>query len=158
MICCLDVGTAKGFSALCAAWALRDSGAPGRVFSVDVIDPEERTRRNSVADCDGPTTVRELLAPWPEESRLISLQRSTSVDWLKHAHHVNFAFLDGKHRQDVVAEELRLLANRQRPGDVVIADDLQIVGVQRAVAEQSSYDVRVVTLLPNRRHAIMVKK
>src|SRR5262245_9408863 len=46
----LDVGTAKGFSALCLLWSLRDTDILGSVTSVDVIDPLARVKRNTVAE------------------------------------------------------------------------------------------------------------
>ena len=46
----LDIGTAKGFSALCIQWAVTDSQMLAQIVSVDVIDPEARVARNTVAD------------------------------------------------------------------------------------------------------------
>lgn len=159
-VVCLDVGTAKGFSALCAAHAIKDSGCPGSVYSVDVINPLEKAKRNSIADTiHGPTTVRELLAVWPNHTRYISLEQSSGVDWLKRGdERVHFAFIDGKHSYEVVKEELRLLGGRQLKGDVAIADDLQVPGVERAVAEISHYRAAIVNVLPNRRYAILRRK
>ena len=158
-ICCVDVGTAKGFSALCAARALHDSQTPGAVYSCDVIDPLERTERNSIADCTAPSTVPELLAAWPTLTRRVKLEKGTGVSLLKSGlSRVHFAFLDGKHKYEAVQEELGLLSRRQQKGDIVIADDLQVSGVERAVTERADYSLRIVTLLRHRRHAIMTRR
>lgn len=159
-VVCVDVGTAKGFSAICAAFALYDSRTPGHVYSTDVIDPLEKTYRNSVWDCDGPTDVRWLLnCNWPEVALKISLEKGTGVSLLKSMRGcINFAFLDGKHTYEAVNEELNLLAAKQEKGDICIADDLQIAGVERAVTERADYSLRVVNLLRHRRHAIMTRK
>lgn len=78
----VDVGTAKGFSALCLLWAMQDAGCRGRVISVDVIDPMARVRRNTVAEVDGYRTLAETLAPWPE-SQAIEFRQQTGVDLLE---------------------------------------------------------------------------
>jgi len=157
---CLDIGTAKGYSALCAARALKDAGRAGLVWSVDVLDPMLKTKRNSIADVTrGPTTVRQLISGWTDLSHMITLEACSGVEWLKRSQdRVHFAFIDGKHSYEAVSEELRLLAKRQQKDDVVIADDLQVPGVEKAVAECGSYRAAIVPVLPNRRHAILRRK
>jgi hypothetical protein len=137
----LDVGTAKGFSALCLRWALDDSGKYGDVTSVDVIDPEARVSRNTVAEVDGLLTLDETLTHWPESDR-INFEQSTGIDWLLgHQRHfdgkpyrIPIAFIDGKHTGEVVRQEGKLLAHVQQPGDLAVFDDAQIPGVSVAVA------------------------
>jgi predicted O-methyltransferase YrrM len=155
----LDIGTAKGFSALCALWALKDSGVPGTVYSVDVIDPDEAIARNGPLDLEGPLTLKQTLARWPEADA-IHFKKSTGIGWLEKAkERVHFAFIDGKHVYEAVREELKLLATLQQPGDVIVVDDLQIPGVRRAVDEGlgtngSAYDVQTIEVLPNRCYGI----
>lgn len=67
----VDVGTAKGFSALCMLWALQDTKFTEEnweIHSVDVIDPCARYRRNTVAEVGGLLTLPETLAHWKEAS------------------------------------------------------------------------------------------
>lgn len=157
---CVDIGTAKGFSALCAAKALWDAQRPGHIHSIDVIDPNAKTTRNSISDCDGPTTLYELLAPFRGLiSDRVSFHHNTGAVFLKDFEvRVNFAFVDGKHRYDQVNAELKLLASRQEKGDVIVADDIQIEGVGRAVGERAEYDREFIDALPGRRYAIMRRK
>lgn len=156
-VVCLDVGTAKGFSALCAQWAINDSERRGVVISLDVIDPLARVRRNTVSEVDGYETLAETLAPW-SEARAITFLCGTGVNWLAlYRKRVHFAFLDGKHRRDVVEQELSLLRDCQAPGDVVICDDLQIPGVAAAVDKEHDrgfYDFHEVRVCDLRSHAI----
>lgn len=154
----LDVGTAKGFSALCFQWALYDAATHGLVVSVDVIDPKERVRRNTVLEIHGYKTLAETLSPWPE-AQVIRFQRMTGaeaiVDWPR----VHIAYLDGKHTFDAVSTEVALLTKRQRPGDLVIWDDAQIDGVARAIAGASKhYAIDSLDVLPHRRYAIGVRR
>jgi hypothetical protein len=180
----LDIGTAKGFSALCMVWALMDSGRRGSIFSVDVIDPHARVRRNTIAEVDGLKTLKEILEPWPEAAHITFLQ-SAGVDWLA-AHgvtthtkrvvnqedpeqwvevevtdrgRVHFAFVDGKHDFKHVAREAELLMARQQAGDIIIFDDVQIVGVAEAVDTLLGiYDLVPLAAKPERRYCIAVKR
>jgi predicted O-methyltransferase YrrM len=153
----LDVGTAKGFSALCLAWGL-DEECAAEIASVDVLDPSARVRRNTVAEVDGYKTLAEILEPWPE-TRAIRFERSTGYDWLKsHPERIHVAFVDGKHEESVVREEGRLLADRQEPGDVVMFDDVQIPGVAKAVASLKGYEFEYLEVKPERKYAIGVRK
>ena len=154
----LDVGTAKGYSALCLLWALTDAKVHGRVTSVDVIDPLSREKRNTVAEVDGLKTLSEILAPWPEAQKIDFLQ-STGQKWLvAHPGRVHVAFVDGKHTYEAVSWEAALLSERQQSGDLVMFDDVQVPAVDRAVMELSSYTVSYVDVLPNRRYAIARRK
>ena len=130
---CLDIGTAKGFSALVLEWAGRDAGVPCLVRSVDVIDPNATVLRNTVAECDGPKTLAEILSPWPEAAE-IGFEQATGVEYLhRWMFRWNIAFIDGKHSGSVVTQEGTLLAQRQEPGDLAIFDDCQIRDVSMAV-------------------------
>jgi len=140
----LDIGTAKGFSALCMQWACEYVDGPvalddWNIVSLDVIDPGARIRRNTVAEVDKLKTLAEILAPWPETLGIKFIQ-STGVDWLRRTgERVHFAFIDGKHTFDAVDAELRYLSRLQRPGDVAILDDMQIPGVRKALYEARGF-------------------
>ncbi len=155
----LDIGTAKGFSALCLQWAVDDAHARGQVVSVDVIDPTERRPRNTIAECDGYLTLAETLRPWPEAMD-ISFVCSTGVDWLNaHKERIHVAFIDGKHNGHVVRREGVLLTARQQTGDLAIFDDVHIPDVSVAVNSlHHDYRLEYIELLPNRHYAIGVRK
>lgn len=150
----LDIGTAKGFSALCLVWALIDAQVGGQVHSVDVIDPQSRARRNTVAEVDGLLTLPETLTPWPA-AQSITFEQSTGLDWLnRSADRVHIAFVDGKHTGEVVRQEGKILACRQQPGDLAMFDDCQIPGVSVAVVSlEEWYRIEYVKASP-REYAI----
>lgn len=159
-ITALDIGTAKGFSALCLRWAIDDAPlGSGVVYSVDVRDPIGRERRNSVLEVDGPKALADFLAPWPEAKAIHFLQ-CTGVEWLRmHQGRVHVAFVDGKHSYEAVVQEARLLADRQQEGDLVIFDDAQIEGVSDAIGRAANaYHVSSLDILPNRRYAVGVRR
>jgi len=155
----LDIGTAKGYSALCLLWALQDAKCHGRVTSVDVIDPHGTERRNTVAECDGPKTLAEILAPWPEAQK-IDFLKSTGQKWLtENVRRIHVAFVDGKHSYDAVSWEAALLSERQQSGDLVVFDDVQIPEVHMAVLGLQSYTVKYLDVIPKKRvYAIARRK
>jgi predicted O-methyltransferase YrrM len=154
----LDIGTAKGFSALCLLWAMNDAQVAGNVVSVDVIDPMARERRNTAAEVDGFKTLTEILAPWPEADAITFLQ-STGLDYLhKYAGRIEIAFVDGKHTAEVVWKEALFLADRQQSGDLAIFDDVHIPAIRAAVSSLSAYTVEWLSVLPKRAYAIARRK
>lgn len=153
-----DCGTAKGFSALCMAFALSDAKAVGTVHSVDVVDPDAALARNSVLDCERLRTVHEFVAPWQEAER-IRFYQSGGAHWLReNPGRIHFAFVDGKHAYASVLEEARLLTDYQATGDIAIFDDLQIEGVMAAVMSGTMrYTVEFLDAKPDRRYAIATR-
>lgn len=154
----LDVGTAKGFSAVVMAWAIADSGASGYVESFDVVEPTARQRRNSVADLDEPLkTVWELTRPFvllsPYFGRCVGPAANES-----RGDRIHFAFVDGKHTYDAVRRDHDEICVRQHPGDVIIFDDIQIEGVEAAVRDLHFYDIEYLAAKPDRRYAIATKR
>ena len=160
----LDIGTAKGFSALCLQWALDDASSEpleglGAVISVDVLDPKGTPHRNSVLELDGPKTLAQFLEPWPEASR-ITFKKQTGIEAISEAPGtIHLAFIDGKHSREAVLKEGQALAKHQRSGDMAIWDDCQIEGVSSAVALlREFYLVQYVTCCSYRTYAIGTRR
>jgi predicted O-methyltransferase YrrM len=157
----LDIGTAKGFSAMCLLWALLDSrpNVTGRVVSLDVIDPLARVRRNTIAEVDGYKTLAEILKPWPESEQIEFIQ-STGVHWLsENFDHITFAFIDGKHKYEQVRLEAQLISQRQLHEDYIMFDDVHIDGVYKAATELKGYEKAThIKLLPGREYYLCYKQ
>lgn len=160
LITALDIGTAKGYSALCLYWAILDSGKPGHVYSVDVIDPTVRCVRNTVAEVNGLLTLEETLRPFPE-AKEVTFEQSTGLEWLaNHKERIHVAFIDGKHLGPVVEAEGELLAVRQKEGDVAVFDDVHLTGVYGAVLSlRKLYEIEFLTVIDGERaYAIGFRK
>ena len=155
----LDIGTAKGFSALCLWWGIHDAGRITNVTSVDVIDPKARLSCNTVAEVDGEKTLAETLAPYVEADR-IAFECATGIDWLlNHQGRIHVAFVDGKHTGQVVAREGWLLSQRQDSGDLAIFDDLHLPDIAKAVnGLREYYSLERIDVLPNRAYAVGIRK
>lgn len=143
----LDIGTAKGFSAVVMSWAVADARARCRVLSVDIVEPTQRVIRNSVAECAGELpTVHELVAPYlfpafPAPQFYGGGSVPLLQQLLTAGTHVRFAFVDGKHNALTVREEARLLTDMQRPGDVLLFDDMQIASIAQVALHLSAYRI-----------------
>ncbi len=161
----LDIGTAKGFSALCLQWALNDANADmnleglGCVISVDVLDPKGKPTRNSVLELDGPKTLAQFLEPWPE-AKAIEFRQQEGINAIKGSPgFINLAFIDGKHSDRAVRLEGEALAKHQRSGDMAIWDDCQIEAVDNAVsALRAFYSIQYVKCCEYRTYAIGTRR
>ena len=121
-----ETGTARGFSAICMAQALRSAGRAGTVLTVDILHAERPIYWNSIADATGPRTRLELLEPWADlvEDHVVFLRGDVSIalEQLGLAR-IHFAFLDAEHTYEAVQRELDFVAAHQRAGDVIVCDD-----------------------------------
>ena len=161
----LDIGTAKGFSAVVMAWAIADAGAHCRVLSVDAVNPLHRVPRNSIREATGSRfTVPEFVEEFIDPTRhKIEFHGGGSLDLLSDLHvageHIRFAFVDGKHEGAMVATEAAWIKSMQRPGDVALFDDLQVASIQQAVAQLSGYWPALhLRVHDNRAYALAVRR
>lgn len=158
----LDIGTAKGFSAVIAAWAIEDAGAAGRALhSVDVMSPDARVRRNSVLELDGYKTIAEYTGRYLPASVDVSFHDGGSLPLLRwllaRGEQIAFAFVDGKHAADDVRREAELIREMQQRGGIILFDDLQIVPVANAVKRICGYRTEYLQPSPARRYAIATR-
>lgn len=128
----LDIGTARGFSAMAAARAMLDANRDGRVYSVDIIDHHEsRIWHVDKQEADEPLSGiemsrSEIWERWfPDESdRVVPINDSSSEvlrDWRYGP--IDLAFLDGSHTYDSVKRELSSLDSTMRRGGAIVLDD-----------------------------------
>lgn len=166
----LDIGTAKGFSAVCMAIARRDSGLTRAIVSIDKVDPLERVYRNSrlEAIAERPLTVYEF-TEWIQPGPIAFMGGGSEIYFRqaltrRDSPRIMFAFVDGKHDFEVVRNEGHWLANFQVAGDVILFDDVQIKPVAEAVEVfgelHSQYHIEYLDLNPvaNRRYALATRK
>lgn len=156
----LDIGTAKGFSACVLSWAIEDAGLSIPLVSIDMMEPNTRERRNSVAELDGLKTVPEFANPFKAVSINPVWIGGGSSRWLKASVNprILFAFVDGKHSYEAVSTDAAGLLARQAPGDIAVFDDVQIPAVSEAVGDMTGYAVEIITLSPKRTYAIATRQ
>ena len=142
----LDVGTARGFSAVTMARAMLDADLNGHVYTVDVIDHDEPQDWHGTKHdpneplAGGPVARRAIWRAWaPEEATRITpiTGKSTRIlpDW-PHGP-IDVAFLDGSHTYDDVKAELEALDKLMADDGIIVLDDVHfgvIIGQVRSRA------------------------
>lgn len=163
--CVLDIGTAKGFSAVCMARAIDDAGRADRVLSVDIVFPSARVRRNSVLEVSGAVlelfTIEEFTRPFLGRTRPTFVgdgAKAWLLDCYRQGLHVGFAFVDGKHTYEAVQDECRMLSKMQRAGDVIVFDDANLPQIAAAIGTLGrKYQLTPLRILPNRAYVLADK-
>ena len=132
-VAALDIGTARGFSAITMSRAMLDAGLDGHVYTMDVIDHHDprdwHARKHSSDDpsAGGPEPRSAIWQRWfPDEAASITpiTGRSTRLlsDW-PHGR-IDVAFLDGSHAYDDVRAELDMLDGIMADDGVIVLDDV----------------------------------
>lgn len=122
----LETGTARGFSAVCMAKALRDAKSAGTILTVDVLHAERPIFWNSIADTEGPKTRLQLLEQWSDlvEDHVVCIRGDVAIALEQiGVPRIHFAFLDAEHTYHAVQRELAFVATHQEAGDVIVCDD-----------------------------------
>ena len=129
----LDIGTARGFSAITMARALLDADLDGMVYSVDVIDHQTQlVWHGGKHDAEDPLagisiSRSEVWSRWfTEEARrvtpVLGLSHGILEDWSFGP--VDVAFIDGEHSYEAVKRDLALLDCLMSPAGIIVLDDL----------------------------------
>ena len=128
----LDIGTARGFSAITMARALLDSDSDGTVYSIDVVDHEGRlswhsAKNDAVDPLAGISISRsEVWSRWfADEATRVTPIRGQSKDVLGNWSFgsIDIAFIDGEHTYDSVKRDLTVLGSLMTPTGVIALDD-----------------------------------
>ena len=163
----VETGTARGFSALCMAKALDDTGATGKIVSFDVLPHDVSILWNCIRDADGPRTRAALLQDYaPLLERYVMFHRGDTKRELAKVTfpRINFAFLDSVHRYEHVMAEFASVRGCQLPGDILFFDDYtpdSYPGVVKAADEicrVHQYSTTVVEANSRRRYLIAEKR
>lgn len=140
----LDIGTARGFSAVTMARAMLDADLDGHVYTVDVIDHDEpldwHAEKHDPDEplASGPTARSAVWQEWAtEEAPRITPITGKSTQVLSEWSHgpIDVAFLDGSHTYDDVKAELEALHGMMADDGVIVLDDVHfgvIVGRVRS--------------------------
>lgn len=164
---CVDTGTARGFSALCAARALADANLAGDVVTFDLLTHNEKRWWNCIDDHEGKKTRKQLLKPWKKlVDRYVSF---ISGDVMKELEpriehmRINFAFLDSGHTYDVVRHEAKKIVPRQKKGDIIVYDDFSAMFPEVCTAidhncSEFGYSKKIVVANKQRGYAIARKE
>lgn len=129
----LDIGTARGFSAITMSRALLDANLDGHVYTMDVIDHDDvydwHAAKHSSDDplAGVPSPRSAIWQKWfPDESARITPVTGRSTRLLRDWPHgrIDVAFLDGSHAYDDVKAELDMLDRIMAEDGAIVLDDV----------------------------------
>ena len=163
----LETGTAKGFSAICMAKALKDNNKDGLIVTFDVIPHNIKMFWNSISDIiNGPQTRAQLLKNWKSlcQKYILFHQGYTRLELAKvQLERIHFAFLDGAHTYNDVMFEFNQIQNKQNSGDIIVYDDYcqkNFPGIVKAVDEickNNNYNKEIIRSSSERAYVIATK-
>ena len=130
----LDVGTARGFSAMTMARAITDGDLSGHVYTVDIDDHHKSLNWHAAKHApDDPLvglrmTRAEIWDKWFDADPAITPITGKSTDVLNDWNHgaISLAFLDGSHAYHDVKRELTLLDNLMAEDGNIVIDDYHL--------------------------------
>ena len=131
----LDIGTARGFSAITMARALLDANLDGMVYSIDVVDHNSQRVWHSGKNDSGEALAGlsisrlEVWDRWfAEEARCVTPLHGQSHEILENwsIGSIDIAFIDGEHTYNAVKRDLSLLEGLMTPTGVIVLDDYHI--------------------------------
>jgi hypothetical protein len=142
----LEIGTGRGFGALCMAMALEDTGASGTIVTVDTLgadDPQEWALDDGTGPRVARLSRREVWERHVESrvrDRVVQVQGS-SFDALRRmideGRDADFVYIDGDHTYPVVRHDLYASLLLARPPFRILLDDYtplsHLYGVRRLV-------------------------
>ena len=129
----LDIGTARGFSAMTMARGMLDASLDGHVYTVDVIDHVDphawhAPKHSSDDPLAGAPESRAAIwqREFPEEATRITAITGRSTDLLRDWPHgrIDVAFVDGSHSYNDVKAELDMLDDIMAVDGVIVLDDV----------------------------------
>ena len=161
----LEIGTARGFSAICMSKAFLDSKYTGSIISVDPLPHNTKMYWNCIADINGRSTRKELLKEYQEELSNIIFIRDQSPACLGKlgVERIHFAFVDGMHKYANIMQEYKYISDHQLPGDIIIFDDIQTAEYSdvgeftREIERSGEYSLREIWSTKSRGYAVMTK-
>jgi predicted O-methyltransferase YrrM len=161
----VETGTARGFSALCMAKAVRDAGVDGRIITIDVLSHLKPQIWNCIDDHDGPKSRAKILEPWADLLKMITFLQGDTLYMLQRIglERINFAFLDAQHTEKSVIQEFQSVQSRQVSGDMVVFDDVTpavfpgVVNAVNRIEMQGGYKVDRLSVSQSRSYAWVAK-
>ena len=164
----IETGTARGFSSICMAKALKDANISGRIITFDVLPHNVEMFWNGITDHQkGPVSRKTLIENWRSlvAKYIIFIEGPSSLEMKKiFFDRVNFAFLDAVHTYKEVMQEFNFIKDKQLNGDIVIFDDYNpktFPGVVKAVNEickKFSYNKKIIGSNTTRSYVIATKQ
>ena len=121
----LEIGTAKGYSTLCMAWAMHDHSIPGTIYTVDpTLNTKFEIKIDDEINVLTPTQLWKKIAPyeWISKNKPLtgySGEIMSQYDFPK----MDFAYIDGHHVYEAVEHDFYAFLNVSSNNFCILFDD-----------------------------------
>lgn len=151
----LETGTARGFSSLCMAKALKDNNRKGKIHTIDIIYNDIPIYWNCIKDEECKHTRKDLFknTEYYELFSYVKFHTGRTLDVLNSVNikRFHFAFLDAQHDYHNLNYELDYTKKKQETDDIIICDDYttyhngkqQYPGINKAIDNFSGYKKKI---------------
>jgi len=161
----LEIGTARGFSAICMSKAILDAHIDANIISIDPLPHNRQMYWNCIADIEGKSSRKDLLRGYQKELENILFVQGHSPDSLNKLgiDRINFAFVDGMHKYPNILEEYKFIKKHQVVGDIILFDDIQsaeysdVGELAKNIEKTGEYSLQEIWSNENRGYGVMRK-
>jgi len=162
----IDIGTAKGFSAIVMSKVIYETKTKGKVHTIDIIPHNRKIYWNAPSDHQFGKITREfLLKKFRKFLKNIIFYHGESTKIINQLtlNRVNFAFIDGSHDYDDVKNEFTMISKLQQKGDILIFDDCTkgfydgVYSLIKNLKKKKLYKCKIIQSSINRGYAICYK-
>jgi hypothetical protein len=121
----LEIGTAKGYSTLCMAWAMHDYDIPGTIYAIDpVLDTKFEIEINGEIDILTTPQLWEKIAPSEWISKIKPIAGYSGEIMHKHKFpQIDFAYIDGHHVYEAVKHDFYAFLKTSSKDFRILFDD-----------------------------------
>ncbi len=146
----LEIGTSRGYSTLCMAWAMSDNNLPGKIFSIDPISTKQ-VSKNLIDDhtSDGPRyeniSIEQIWKKISKDEWLEKISPITGFSGTVMSEKVfpkfDMGYIDGAHFYDAVRHDVYAFLKSSKNKFGLLLDDYidrEHYGIKKLVDEEIS--------------------
>ena len=121
----LEIGTAKGYSTLCMAWAMHDYNIPGTIYTIDpALDTKFEIEIDDEINVLTTTQLWKKIAPYEWISKIKPLTGYSGEIMSKYNFpKIDFAYIDGHHVYEAVEHDFYSFLNTSSNNFRILFDD-----------------------------------
>lgn len=136
-----DLGVFRGGSTVAMGYGIRDAGAKGRIYSVDLFGDVELENKFGCRSRN--SDVPDKLKEWFKKEKMnveLVICKGTTEDWGKKINDkLNMVFIDADHKYENVKKDFELWSPKVRKDGFVVFHDCNVVDVDRVIKEMPNW-------------------
>ena len=151
----LEIGTAKGYSTLCMAWAMHDHNIPGTIYTIDpTLDTKFEIKIDDKINVLTTTQLWKKIVPREWISKIKPLVGYSGEIMSKYNFpKMNFAYIDGHHVYEAVEHDFYAFLNICSNDFRILFDDYALSdGVTKLIDNNVSENFNGVLIKTNTEH------